>query len=157
ALFEHGIAALRAERRLHGVRENVDTLDHAVAGVIGKADFFSCHVLVLRLLAFDDGHDVFFAHDQKIFAVDFHFRSAVLAEQNLVADFHIEGTDLAVFENLAFADRHDLSLNGLFGRAIGNDDTARGGAFLLETFHDDAVMKRTNLHGYRSLGSWLMI
>src|SRR5687767_586627 len=45
------------------------------------------------LLAFDHGHDVFFTHDQEIIAVDLHFRSAVLAEQDFVADLHIERTD----------------------------------------------------------------
>src|SRR6187455_1436579 len=83
-------------------------------------------VVIPRLLAFDHGHDVFFTHDQEIFAVDLHFRSAVLAEQNLVADFDVEGTDLAVFENLAFTDRNDLSLYGLFGRGIGNENATRG-------------------------------
>src|ERR1700729_3203525 len=40
-----------------------------------------------RLLAFDHSHDVFFTHDYQIFAVDFDFGAAVLAEQNLVANF----------------------------------------------------------------------
>src|SRR3984957_3753422 len=104
-------------------------------------------VVIPRLFAFDHGHDVFFTHDHQIFAVDFDFCCAVFAEQDLVADFHIESTDLAVFENFAFADRYDLSLHGLFGRGIGNKDSARRGTFLFQTFHDDAVMKRTNLHG----------
>src|SRR6266436_1680689 len=100
-----------------------------------------------RLFAFDHGHNVFFTHDHQIFAVDLHFCAAVLAEQNFVADFHIESTDLAVFENFAFADRNDLSLHRLFGRGIGNQNAARRGTLLFQTFHDDAVMKRTNLHG----------
>src|SRR6185312_11302589 len=104
-------------------------------------------VVIPRLLAFDHGHDVFFTHDQELFAVDLHFRSAVLAEQNLVADLYVERADVAVLENLAFADRYDLSLHGLFSRAIGNHDAARGSTLFLQTFHDDAVMKRTNLHG----------
>src|SRR5271168_5241314 len=77
-----------------------------------------------RLFAFDHGHNVFLTHDHQIFAVDFDFCAAVLAEQNFVADFHIESTDLAVFENFAFTDRNDLSLYGLFGRGIGNQDSA---------------------------------
>ena len=80
-----------------------------------------------------------------------HFGAAVLAEEDLVADLDVERTDLAVLENLAFADRYDLSLHGLFGRGIGNHDAARRGSFLLQALHDDAVMKRTYLHGCRSL------
>ena len=44
------------------------------------------------------GHDVFFPHYQEIVAVDLHFRSAVLAEQDLVADLDVERADVAVLE-----------------------------------------------------------
>src|SRR5450432_3895252 len=60
-------------------------------------------VILQGLFAFNHGHDVFFAHDHELFAVDLDLGSAVLAEQDLVADFYIERTDRAVFENLAFA------------------------------------------------------
>src|SRR5450432_3973570 len=60
-------------------------------------------VILQGLFAFNHGHDVFLAHDHKLFAVDLDLASAVLAEQDLVADFYIERTDRAVFENLAFA------------------------------------------------------
>src|SRR5581483_11397796 len=102
------------------------------------------------LLAFNHGHNVFLSHDDQLLAVDPDFRAAVLAEEDLVADLDVERTDLAVFENLAFADRYDLSLHGLFGRGIGNHDAARRGSLLFQALHDDAVMKRTNLHGCRS-------
>src|ERR1700685_4438031 len=107
-------------------------------------------VVILALLAFNHGHDVFFAHDHEIFTVDFDLRSAVLAEQDLVSDLDIQGTDRAVFENLAFADRDDLSLYRLFCRRVRNHDAAWRGSLLLQTLHHDAIMKRTNLHGVRS-------
>src|SRR5579864_817070 len=147
ALLEHGVAALGAESRLDGVGEDVDALEHAGARVVAETDFFSCHCRDPRLLAFNHGHDVFFAHDHELFTVDLHLVPAVLAEQDLVADLHIERPDRAVFENLALADRDDLSLHRLLGRGIGNDDAAGGGTLLFQAFHDDAVMKRTNLHG----------
>src|ERR1700761_5599208 len=56
-------------------------------------------VVIPRLLAFDHGHDVFFAHDHQIFTVDLHFGAAVLAEQDLVADLDIQGPDVAVIKN----------------------------------------------------------
>src|SRR5256885_3512585 len=111
-------------------------------------------VVILQLLGFNHGHDVFFAHDHQFFAFYANLGSAVFAEEDLVADFDVEGTDLAVLENLAFADRYDLSLHWFFGRGIGNDDAARRGAFLLQALHDDAVMKRTYLHGCRSFRSY---
>jgi len=41
ALFEHRVTALRAERRLHGIGENVDTAHHPAARVIAETDFLS--------------------------------------------------------------------------------------------------------------------
>jgi len=73
----------------------------------------------------------------------------------LTAPQMIERTDGAVFENLTFADRQYFSLNRLFSRRIRDHDAARRSTFFFQTFDDDAVMKRTDLHGYRSLGSYL--
>src|SRR6185312_16874375 len=55
--------------------------------------------VIPRLLALDHGHDVFFTHDHQLFTVDLHFGAAVLTEQNLVANLHVEGTDIAIVEN----------------------------------------------------------
>src|SRR5579885_594027 len=112
-------------------------------------------VLAPRLLALNHGHDVLFTHHQQLLAVDLDFSAAVLAEKDLVSDFDVESTDLAVFENLAVADRDDLSLDRLLSRRVGNDDAAGGGTLLFQALDDDAVMKRTNLHGGRSSGCWL--
>src|SRR6185437_11436816 len=40
-LLENDVAALRAERHLDGVGENVDAAQHAVAGIDAEFDFFS--------------------------------------------------------------------------------------------------------------------
>src|SRR3954447_14388772 len=81
-------------------------------------------VVILQLLGFNHGHDIFLAHHHEVLAVDLHFSTGVLAEEDLVADLDVERTDLTVFENLAFADRYYFSFNGLFGRGIGNHDAA---------------------------------
>src|SRR3981081_470660 len=107
---------------------------------------FAAIVVILQLLGFNHGHNVFLSHHNQFFAFNANFGAAVLAEEDLVADLDVERTDLAVFENLAFADRYDFSLNGFFGRRIGNHDAARRGAVLFQAFHDDTVMKRTDLH-----------
>src|SRR2546430_1396476 len=129
------------------------SLEHALARIVAKSYFFGCHCRVLtgELLRLDDGHDVFFTHDHEFFAVDLHFGAAVLAEENLVADLDVAATHLSVLKDLALADRDDLSLNGFFGRRIGNHDAARRGTILLQALHDDAVMKRTNLHNWTLL------
>src|SRR5712672_1592385 len=43
-LFDYDVAALRTERHLHRVGENVDAAQHAVAGVAGKFNVFGSHV-----------------------------------------------------------------------------------------------------------------
>src|SRR5487761_1586885 len=103
-------------------------------------------VLAPRLLALDHGHDVLFAHHDQLLAVDFDFRAAVLAEKDLVADLDVEGTDFAVFEDLAVTDRDDLSLDRLLSRRIGTDDATGGGTLLLQALDDHAIMKRPDLH-----------
>src|SRR5690242_2675151 len=70
--------------------------------------------------------DVFFAHDQKLLAVDFHFGTAVLAEQDPVALLDGDRTDFAVLENLAVAGGDDFAANRLFGGRIGDHDAAGG-------------------------------
>jgi hypothetical protein len=73
-----------------------------VAGVVAEAYVFSCLIpLNCRdsfegLLAFDHGHDVFFTHDHQLVAIHLHFGTAVLAEQNLVADLDVERANFAV-------------------------------------------------------------
>src|SRR5689334_2996330 len=88
---------------------------------------FAAIVVILGLLGFNHGHNIFLAHHNEVLAVDLHLGSAVFAEEDFVADLDVEWTDLAVVENLAFADRYHLSLYRFLGRGIGNDDSARRG------------------------------
>src|SRR5882757_2137258 len=48
--------------------------------------------VILQLLGFNHGHDVFLAHDNEVFAFHANLSPAVLAEENLVADLDVEGT-----------------------------------------------------------------
>ena len=50
ALLEHGIAALRAQRHLDRVGEDVDAAQHARARVVAETYVFSCHVSVSGIL-----------------------------------------------------------------------------------------------------------
>jgi hypothetical protein len=47
ALVEHDVAALRTQRHLDRVGENVDAAQHALTGIAAKADFLGCHCLTL--------------------------------------------------------------------------------------------------------------
>ena len=94
----------------------------------------------------EDAHDVFFAHDEQLFAVDLDGLAGVLAEENAVADLDVESDDAAGFVALDRTDGDHLALVGLFTRGIGNDDAEGGGRFSSKTLDDDAVMQRTDLH-----------
>src|SRR6478735_2294227 len=44
ALLDHDVAALRAQRHLHRVGEDVDAAQHLIAGVGGETNVFRCHL-----------------------------------------------------------------------------------------------------------------
>ena len=161
--IEHDVAALGAERHPHRIGEDVDTAQHAVARVDGKFDFFSSHCLCSSDLKFgsaalgglllgggaalDHAHDVGLLHDQEILAVDLHFGARPFAEQHGVADLEIDRDQLAALVAAPRADGDDLALRGLLLGGVGNDDAA-GSLFLgIDALDDDAVVKRTELHG----------
>ena len=83
----------------------------------------------------------------EILAVDLDLGAAPLAEQHAVAGLDVEGDDLAGFVAGAGADGDDLALHRLFLGGVGNDDAAGGLGVFLHAANDDAVMKRTELHG----------
>src|SRR5262249_50912098 len=110
----------------YGICKNVDTAQHAIARVDGKFDVFCSHCLCSSDLKFssaalgglllgggaalDHAHDVGLLHDQEILAVDLHFGARPLAEQNGVADLHIDRNQLAALVAASRADSDDLAL-----------------------------------------------
>src|SRR6201985_607949 len=77
-----------------------------------------------RGLLLDDAEDVFLAHHQVLFAFDLDVRAGVLGEEHAIADLDVERTDLAVLEDLAVADGHDLTLDRLLLGGVRDDDAA---------------------------------
>ena len=88
--------------------------------------------------------------DGQVRALDVKIGDKILFGKYSGTEVKVDGEDLVVMreEDVCSSDLH-----GLFSRGIGNEDSARGSTLFLQTFHDDAVMKRTNLHGCRSFGS----
>ena len=84
--------------------------------------------------------------DQQVVATDFHFGARVLAEQDPVTHLYIQGPDFAALKDLAAADGGHFSLDGLLSRGVRDHDAAGGGALLLLTLDDDAIVQRTNIH-----------
>src|SRR5260221_3134366 len=79
-------------------------------------------------LSVHDGHDVFFAHHEDLVAFDANRGAGVLAEQDLVADFDVDGDKLAVLVLLAGAHGQDFALVGFLGGRIADDDDGCGPA-----------------------------
>src|SRR5216684_5912279 len=96
----------------------------------------------------DDAEDVVLAQNEMLLTVDLHFGAGVLAEEDDVARLHVELANLAVLEDLAVAHGHDFALDRLLFRAIGDDDPALALLFFLDPLDDDAVLQRSNRHGF---------
>src|SRR5262249_29966777 len=97
--------------------------------------------------AFDYAHDVGLLHNQEILAVDLHLGARPFAEQHGVADFEVDRNELAALVAATRADGDNFALRGLLFGRVGNNDAA-GGLFLgINALDDDAVVKRTKLHG----------
>ena len=80
-------------------------------------------------------------------AIDLDLGAAPLAEQHAVAGLDVEGNDLAGLVARAGTDGDDLALHRLLFGSVGNDDAAGGLGVFFDAANDDAVMKRTELHG----------
>src|SRR5256885_13736380 len=99
-------------------------------------------------LLLDDAEDVFLAHHQVLFAFDLDVGARVFREQDAVSDLDVERTDLAVLEDLAVSDGHDLAFDRLLLGGIGDDDAALRLLFLLHALDDHAVLQRPDLHWF---------
>ena len=150
-LVEHDVAALRAQRHLDRIGENVDAAQHPVARVGVKSDFLGSHFSysLMRLCGqrlLDDAHDVAFLHDDQLLAVDLDLGAGPLAEQHAVAGLDVERLKLAVLAAGAGADGDDLALHRLFLGGVGDDDAARGLLLRLDAPDQHAVVQRTESH-----------
>src|SRR5215203_3297149 len=103
--------------------------------------------LLLGQRLVDHAHDVGLLHDQELLAVDLDLGAGPLAEQHAVADLEVDRNELAGFVAAAWAYGENLALRRLLLRGVWNDDAA-GGLFLgVDALDDDAIVKRTELHG----------
>src|SRR4030095_6222889 len=98
-----------------------------------------------RLL--DDREHVLFLQDQVVLVVDLDLRARVLAEEDLVAGFDVEGDLLALLRHPAVPHGDPLALLWLFLGGVGGYDGPLPRSPLLDTLDEDAVVQRTNFHG----------
>src|SRR5580704_7850860 len=89
--------------------------------------------------------DFFLAQDQQVFVVNLDFGAAILAKQNPVSNFHVEGNEFALFA-LAGTDGDYFAFLLLFLGGVGNDDAALDAFFFFNSLHDYPVVQRGEIH-----------
>src|ERR1051326_5050955 len=109
----------------------------------------SCCSGLLRLLralggAAQNAQNLVFLHDQEIFAVDLDFRSGIFAEQDPVALFYRQGSDLPFVVTSRAHGNHDALLGLLLGR-VGDDNATANRLRFLNAADKNAVMQRGQL------------
>src|SRR3990170_1311469 len=115
---------------------------------LASSSNFSCFGMDRVPPLLENGEDVFLAQDEVLLVVQLHLGARVLPEQDLVPGLDVERDLLALVGDLAVADGDHLGLLGLLLGGVGDDDPALLHFLLLESFDQDAIMQRTNLHGF---------
>src|SRR5687768_14499108 len=90
----------------------------------------------------DDGEDVAGAEDEQVLAPVLDLGSAVLAEDDLVADADVERDAVAVVVDPARAHGDDLALLRLLLGGVRDDETGRGGLLGFDRLDDKAILER---------------
>ena len=161
--FPYHIAALRAQRDLHRIGENLDAAQQSLVCVGGKVKrpsepqngfLMGTRELrgrgdreVVRAATSPDAHDVALFHDEQLLPVDNRHRGRLLAEQDFVALLELIADELAGSAALAGPYGDDFALLGLLGgRNRGCDATGRLG-FAVDALDDHVVLLGRNFMG----------
>src|ERR1041385_6468660 len=90
----------------------------------------------------DDREHVAGAEDQQLFVVVLDLGAAVLAEDDLVADVHVERDTIAVVINATRTYREDLALLRLLLGGIRDDESGCGGLLGFDDLDDETILER---------------
>jgi hypothetical protein len=95
----------------------------------------------------DFHEDFVFAENQVLLIINGDVVSGVLAEQDAVTDFDVEGDAMALF-HFAGANGDNFTLVGFLLGRVGDDDSTLRGFFLFQSANQDTVMQWSNIHGH---------
>src|SRR4249920_1669061 len=108
-------------------------------------------LLLLRGGAVDDAENFVFAHDDVFLAIEFDLLPRVLPEENEVARLDVERDARAVVLGLAVPSGNDLALLRLLLGRVRDDDPADLLFAFFEALDDEAIVERSDMHGFRLL------
>src|SRR5918995_1095887 len=80
------------------------------------------------------------------FAVDIYLASGIFSKEHAIIDFHVQRGDLAILAYLSLSHGDYFSFLRLFLGGIRDDDATLALLFLLDTFHNNAILQRPNFH-----------
>src|SRR5579871_697171 len=103
----------------------------------------------LGVAAADDAQDVFLSHDEIVLTIEPDLLPRVLSKENLVTGFDIRRLARAIVPNLANASGDHLPLLWLLFSGVGDDDAANLLFAFVKALDEDAVVKRSDVHGCR--------
>src|SRR3954466_1108912 len=98
-------------------------------------------------VAHDLRQNVGLAQDQELVALDLHLGTAVLREDDRVADGDLERHDVAAVVLATGTDGKDGAALRLLLGGIRQDDAAGGHVLLVEDFDDETITKRLEIYG----------
>src|SRR5690242_18916137 len=99
----------------------------------------------------DDAENFFFPHDEIVLTIELDLLPGVLAEENHVAGLDVERRARAIVLRLALAGGDHLALLRFFFGGIGDDDSSDLLFAFVEALDDEAVVKRSDIHGFQLL------
>src|SRR5690242_17282900 len=102
--------------------------------------------LLLDLGLDQHAHDVALVHDEVFASIDLDLRARPFTEQDSVAELDVDRDQLAALVTAAGSDGDHLALLRLLLGGIGNDDAAGGFRLGINSFDDNAVVKRSEFH-----------
>src|SRR5260370_33854864 len=97
------------------------------------------------------------AHDQVLFSVQADLAARVLAEQDPVALLHFQRNQFPVFQALAFSGGHHFTLLRLLFSRVRDEEPANLGLLLFDSFDNDPIIERSNIHILNLLRNLLIV
>src|SRR5215216_3089173 len=98
--------------------------------------------MLLKKLLLNHGDQIVSVEYLEFFAIELDLGSAILADEDAVANFDFERRLLAVVIGFASPERANDAFSGLFFRGIGDDNPALLCFLLFGGFYENSIAKR---------------